>query len=122
MDKTQALISFWRSFGVEAYDESTVPDNAGYPRITYSVATDSLNNQVSLSANLWDKSTSWTTVTRLAEQIAERVKGQGYEIQPFDGGYIYIMAGSPFTQRISDPDGDIKRIYINLIAEFLCKY
>lgn len=122
MDKAQALHDFWSGFGLPAYDEASIPDNAPLPRITYNVATDSLNNQVSLYANLWYRDTSWKAISQLADTIAERVKGQGYAIKTFDSGYIYIMAGTPFAQRISDPDQDIKRIYINLQAEFLCAY
>ena len=31
MDKFQAQQSFWSSFGLTAYDENTVPDDAEYP-------------------------------------------------------------------------------------------
>lgn len=122
MDKEQALHSFWGSFGVKAYDESSVPDNAVMPYITYNMATDSLDNVVSLYANLWYRDTSWKAITKLSEQIAERVKGKGYELKTFDGGYIYLTGGTPFAQRIPDESGDIKRIYINIQAEFLCRY
>lgn len=122
MDKAQALDTFWNSFGLPAYDESSVPDDAVKPYITYNVPLDSLGNQVSLYANLWYRDTSWAAITKLSEEIAKRVKGDGYEIQPFDGGYLWLMGGTPFSQRINDPDSDIKRIYINLQAEFLCKY
>lgn len=122
MDKEQALHNFWNSFGIPAYDETTVPDKAAFPYITYSVSTDSLDNMVSLHANLWYKSTSWKAITEKAEAIAERVKGNGYELAAFDGGYIYLTGGTPFAQRIADPEADIKRIYINIEAEFLCAY
>ena len=42
MDKSQAVHDFWSSFGLTAYDENAVPDNAQMPYITYSVVTDSL--------------------------------------------------------------------------------
>lgn len=122
MDKAQAIDTFWNSFGLPAYDESSVPDDATFPRITYNVPMDSLGNQVSLYANIWYRSTSWEAITKLAEQIAERVKGQGYEIEKIDGGYLWITGGTPFAQRAKDPDPDIRRIYINLQAEFLCRY
>lgn len=122
MDKEQALHNFWNSFDIPAYDETTVPDEAAFPYITYSVSTDSLDNMVSLHANLWYKSTSWKAITAKAEAIAERVKGNGYELAAFDDGYIYLTGGTPFAQRIADPEADIKRIYINIEAEFLCAY
>lgn len=122
MDKAQALDEFWNSFGVNAYDENSVPDEAIFPRITYNVVSDSLNNVVSLHADLWYRSTSWKDITILAEKIAERVKGSGYAIKSIDGGYVYLTGGTPFAQRLQDPDPDIRRIYINIQAEFLCAF
>lgn len=37
MNKAQAIQAFWESFGVPAYEESTVPDDAVMPYITYSM-------------------------------------------------------------------------------------
>ena len=37
MDKYQAINEFWNRFGVMAYDENTVPDDAELPYITYGV-------------------------------------------------------------------------------------
>lgn len=123
MNKEQALHSFWNSFGVNAYDETTVPDQEPFPYITYNMATDSLDNVVSLHADLWFKSNSWRGVTELSEAIAKRIKEKGFVTIPFDGGYIYLDSGSPFAQRVANPDDDsIKRIYINVQAEFLCAY
>lgn len=122
MDKAQALHQFWSSFGVDAYDENSVPDNAILPYITYNVATDSLGNVVSLHADLWDKSTSWRKVTQLSEEIAQKIKQHNDYTIKFDGGYIYLCGGTPFAQRVGDPEKDIKRIYINVQAEYLCEY
>jgi hypothetical protein len=44
MNKSQALQSFWESFGIPAYNEYTVPDNAEMPYITYSVIIGKLLN------------------------------------------------------------------------------
>ena len=47
----------------------------------------------------------------------------GYEMIRFDKGYIYLTGGTPFAQRIAiDEDRAIKRIYMNILAEFLCEY
>lgn len=122
MDKAQALHQFWNSFGVEAHDENTVPDNATKPYITYNVVEDSLGSVVSLHADLWYRDVSWKGVTDLSKAIAKRIKEGSYVAIPFDGGYIYMSGGTPFAQRIADPDSDIKRIYINVQAEYLCAY
>lgn len=122
MNKETALHNFWNSFGVDAYDETSVPDKATFPYITYNMATDSLGNVVPLHAQLWYKSNSWLGVTALKDAIAARITGENYETVKFDGGYIYIAGGTPFAQRIDDENDTIKRIYINAQAEFLCAY
>ena len=43
MTAEQTLHSFWSSFGLTAYDENSVPDDAVLPYITYSVSYDSFD-------------------------------------------------------------------------------
>ena len=122
MDKEQALHKFWSGFGLTAYDENTVPDNAlttnGGKYLTYNVATASLDEPTPLYANLWYKSSSWSEITVKANQMAEAI-GRGGAIVPFDGGYIWICRGTPFSQRMPDEDDTIRRIYINVTAEYM---
>jgi len=123
MDKGQAIQSFWASFGLPAYDSTTVPDDAQMPYITYSVATDSLDNVVNLSASVWYRSTSWADISQKAEEIAKSI----IEMQPptikFDGGRLYIAKGTPFAQRMTDPSDDvIRRMYLNIQAEYFSAY
>ena len=73
MDKDQALYTFWSSFGLPAYDETSVPDYTEYPYITYSTSLSSLGNVVTLNASLWYYSTSWTDASNKAKEIAEYV-------------------------------------------------
>lgn len=123
MDKTQALHSFWSSFGLKAYDEQTVPDDAVVPYITYNVATDSLDNVVPLTASLWYRGTEWEDVTKKSDAIAKYIGEHGHVSLPFDGGYLYITKGSPFAQRVTDASDELsRRIYINIMAEFLTAY
>ena len=122
MDKEQALHKFWSGFGLTAYDENTVPDDALATNkgkyLTYNVATASLDEPTPLYANLWYKSSSWAEITVKANQMAEAI-GRGGAIVPFDGGYIWICRGAPFSQRMPDEDDTIRRIYINVMAEYL---
>ena len=122
MDKEQALHQFWSSFGLTAYDENTVPDNAlttnGGKYLTYNVATASLDEPTPLYANLWYKSSSWAEITAKAEEMAQTI-GRGGKLVPFDGGKIWICRGTPFSQRMPDDDDTIRRIYINVMAEYL---
>ena len=123
MDKAQAIHRFWNSFGLPAYDENSVPEDAVYPYITYSVATDSLGNVVILNASIWDRTTTWVSITQKAEEIAQTLAEFGYYKMKLDNGYVWFVKGTPFAQRMRDPiDEQIKRIYLNVQAEFLTAY
>lgn len=120
MNKAQALQEFWGSFGLPAYDENTVPDDAQMPYITYEVATDSLGNIVPVAASLWYRSNSWTAISLKALEIEGRLRDMNPPALKFDGGRLYLFRGTPFAQRMEDPeDGAVRRIYINVNAEFL---
>lgn len=124
MDKVQAIDEFWNSFGLPAFDENTVPpdEDLTYPYITYNVSTDSLGNMIPLSASLWYRSTSWADITHKAEEIAQAVKTQRMPVK-IDGGYVWFVGGTPFAQRMSDPNDDmIRRIYLNVSAEYLTAF
>lgn len=119
MDKAQALHLFWNSFGIPAYDASTVPEDLETDfYITYDVATDSLDRAVALSASIWKKHTMlWGDITQKAEEISEALIQ--VKAIPLDTGYLYITRGQPFAQRMTDEDGTTRRIYINVMAEYL---
>jgi hypothetical protein len=122
MDKEQAIQNFWSQFGIPAYDENSVPDDLSYPFITYSVATDMLDDVVSLYGNIFYRSPSWKDITQKKEQIAEYIGAGGVAVK-IDTGYVYFCQGTPFAQRMSEPGDDmVKRYYIQLQAEFLTPY
>jgi hypothetical protein len=123
MDKAQALHKFWSSFGLPAYDQLTVPDGAQMPYITYVGVTDKIGTPVALTGSLWYRSTGWADITQKADEISEYVNKYGHATEKFDNGYIYITGGVPFAQRMSDDTDDmIRRIYINIMAEYLTAY
>lgn len=125
LDKAQAIHKFWSSFGLSAYDESSVPTGSAappFPYITYNVATDCIGYDVGLNGSLWYRSSSWAAISQKAEEIEKALSNQPYVIK-IEGGYVWLKRGSPFAQRMSDPNDDmIRRIYINVTAEFLTAY
>jgi len=121
MDKAQAIHNFWLQFGLPAYDENSVPDNAVMPYITYTVASDNFDNPVSLSGSLWYRSETWKDISLKSDEISKKVSEKGYYIIEVNDGYLWITRGSPFAQRMTDTN-PVKRIYINLMAEFLTAY
>lgn len=123
MNKEQAIQKLWSSFGIPAYDEQTVPDNAKMPYITYQVATDSIDQVVNLSASIWYRSSSWKDISNKCDEIARYLAEQGFAKIELDKGYAWFVKGTPFAQRMSDPEDDmIRRIYLNVQAEFLTAY
>ncbi|MBR0090233.1 MAG: hypothetical protein IJP92_00825 [Lachnospiraceae bacterium] len=125
MTKEQAIHNFWSSFGWRAIDEQSAYDDRmdiQYPFISYSVSVASLDEPVSVSADLWDRSTSWKDVTDKAEEIAKYVRDMSPI--PLDEGYLFITKGVPFAQRMAEDTGlaDVRRIHINLTIEFFTSY
>ena len=119
MDKAQAIDNFWNSFGLEAYDEHTVPPTVTFPYITYSVATDSVGNIVPLYSSLWYRDSSWEEIQKKADEISKAI-GYGGKIIKIDDGYMWLVRNTPFAQRETDPNDDsIRRIYLMTQAEFL---
>jgi hypothetical protein len=122
MDKAQAIHEFWSSFDLPAYDESSVPDNAVMPYITYNVVTDGLDSVLPLHGSLWYRTTSWEGISKKAEDIAQALGENGYLIKKIDDGYVWMQKGRPFAQRMTDEDEQVRRIYVNVTAEFLTAY
>jgi len=120
LDKFQALHYFWNSFGIPAYESTTVPEgtNLGDFYITYEAVTDSLDNAVPMSASIWKKNTmSWEEISQKAEEISDALIQ--VKTIPMRVGYLYITRGTPFAQRMDDDDDSVRRIYINIMAEYL---
>lgn len=120
MDKLQALQNFWSSFGLPAYDATTVPDEAVMPYITYDVSTAALDEPVIMTGSLWYRTTSWEDISNKAQEIAEHI-ATSLPIKVEDG-YLWIVRGNPFSQRMSDTDDMVRRILINIQAEYLTAF
>ena len=119
MNKIQALNSFWSSFGLTAYDETSVPDGSIMPYITYEVASDTWGNDLALSASLWYRNSSWKEITEKEIEIANYIT-RGGRLISYDDGAFWIRKGSPWAQRMADETDDfVRRIVLNLEIEFL---
>ena len=119
MTKAAAIYQFWNSFGLTAYEENSVPDDAAFPYITYQLVTDSFDREVPVTASLWYRSESWTAINAKTEEISQKI-GRGGKIISCDGGAIWLKRGQPFAQSMSDESDDlIKRKYLNITAEFM---
>lgn len=126
MDKIQAIHSFWNSFGIKAYDESTVPDSMSFtnpnnedldPYITYELSMAEFGNEVASAVSLWYYGDSWKAIETKAKQIDERLSNGGVQI-PYDEGSIWIKKANPFRQRVSDSNDMVRRYLINTYIEY----
>ena len=119
MTKAAAIYQFWNSFGLKAYEENTVKDDAAFPYITYQLVTDGFDREVAATASLWYRSESWTAINAKTEEISQIIS-RGGKIVRCDGGAIWLKRGQPFAQNMGDEsDNLIKRKYLNITAEFM---
>lgn len=120
MNKDQALYAFWSSFGIPAYEENSVPDDATFPYITYQSVTDSFGGgDVSMVASIYDRSMSWETVSLMTDKIGAQIS-MGGKLIPYDGGALWLKRGAPFSQNMGDAKDDaIRRKLLNITAEYI---
>ena len=119
MTKAAAIYQFWNSFGLTAYEENSVPDDAAFPYITYQLVTDGFDREITLTASLWYRGESWTAINAKTEEISQKIS-RGGKMVSCDGGAIWLKRGQPFAQNMGDEsDNLIKRKYLNITAEFM---
>ena len=121
MDKWQAQQVLWESFDLPAYDETTVPDDAKMPYITYEAVAGGIGAATQAAVNLWYRSKSWVDISRKAQQIATAVDNLPSSFK-IDGGRMKVRLpdGVPWGTRMEEPtDGGVRRIRIAVEIEFL---
>lgn len=120
MTKSQALQTFFSSFGMAAYTSTSVPDDVIFPYLTYDLITGAWGDeQAAITVNLWFYTESEAIPNAKAEEISKKIGLGGITI-PCDDGIIWIKRGSPWCQSLTDETNKtIKRRYINVTAEFL---
>lgn len=109
----QALDTYLNGFGLDAYAEDSVPDNAEFPYITYRVIDPEWHQKAMFFVRVWFRSTRNAELLEKADQITEDI-GVGKRL-PFDGGVLVVWPESPKVQVIVDPnDRSVRCAYINL--------
>ena len=108
---------------MNAYDDQTVFDNGNqpaYPHITYESAGGGYLNSTTLSASLWNKTTSWTWLKQKSEEIRKAIGHGGVTIKT-DDGIIWIKL--PYATRFSEPlesgDDTVKRMHMSIEVDFM---
>ena len=118
MDKWQALSDFFNGFGVSAYEVGCVPDTAVFPRITYESRTASIDEPIQIDASVWDyNESSFANVDRIVDSIEKAINIM--DCPRIDGGRCRVYKGTPFAQRMSDENPNIRRTILHINFEFL---
>lgn len=117
MTKEAALHLFFNSFGIPGHPASSVPVEPGDKYLTYELKTSGFDEgEVSLTVNLWFYTDSEEAINAKTRELTQAIGAGGLTL-PCDGGFIWLKRGSPWCQNLSD--GDFKRRYINMTAEYL---
>lgn len=120
MDKYEAQYAFWSSFGIQAYEENSVPDldDVTFPYLTYEAISGLFDGDVAATASIWSRSASWLQADTLANIIEARLKDGG-EVIRYDSGMIWVTAETPFSQNMGDPTDDrIRRKLLRVVWHF----
>lgn len=124
MDKWQAQDQFWNSFGIPAYDQTTVSDDAEMPYITYNAVSSSLDAPVQVTASVWYYGKSWAAISKKVDEMAEQISSIPEPSIPINGGRLKIRLPKDmaFAQRMGEEDAFIRRMVINVEMEFLTAF
>ena len=107
-DTARALKSFYSGFGLPAYSENDVPNDAELPYITYSVVAPGYLDAATHQARVWYRDTSPVNAYAKADEIAKAI-GDGILL---DNG-VCLRPGTPLMQKQPTED-TMQVIYINL--------
>lgn len=109
------LYEFMSGFGLEAYPETNVPDDAVLPYLTYTVPVPEWENGTTLQIRLWYKDTSFVAINGKTDEIMNRI-GNGLVVYTDKDktGSLYFIPGDPFAQPQPVDDPSMKIMYINL--------
>lgn len=113
MSTARTLYEFFSSFGIPAYVENNVPDDAALPYITYELVEPDSLSQASFTARVWYMDESFAAITAKVDEIKQAIGwGRGF---PVDGGVIWIWRDTNFCQFQPPDEPKIKIAYLSMI-------
>ena len=108
----KALYQFFSGFGLQAYGEYNVPDDAELPYISYQLIEPDWDDSGTFYARVWYRSTSYTEINAKVDEIKAAV-GEGVSIRT-PGGAVYLTKGTPFIQfQPLEGDDSLRVAYLN---------
>lgn len=119
IEVARALHKFYKSFGIPAYEEHSVPDNAALPYITYELVNPDWRDDAVITANVWYSGTSFTPLFNKVDEIGRAI-GEGLRI-PTESGCVYLTKGNPFSQVSDTGNDEVKVCYLMIGMQAVCK-
>ena len=122
MTKYQALFDFFSSFGIPTYLESSVPETANFPYITYNLVTSTFTQETATNmvVNVFYRQNEAVANDKVSE--ISRAIGLNGRLLNCEDGKVWLQRGNPWCQSMSDPvDDKIQRRYLNVTAYFFTK-
>ena len=113
IDIMKGLNQFFSQFGT-AYIETSVPESAKFPYITYKCGSEDWKNKALISCSIYSKSSSYLELSEIAEKILDSARDGA--IINVDGGYLCIYLGEPEFQIVPNADYNIRQGYINFVV------
>lgn len=122
MNKEAAFQAWAEGFGIPAYAENAVPEDAEEPYMTYYLPTAMFGDgEQAATLSLWYRTTSEAKPNAKAREIGKALARGGKQIV-CDEGVMWLKRGMPFSQAMDAGDNSVKRIYINVSVEFITNY
>ena len=112
-DTAVALKTFFSSFGLRAFVENNIPDNAEPPYITYELREPQAGERSSLTARVWYIDTDFEAITGKVDEIKNAV-ADGASL-PVDGGAVWLWPDDNFCQFQPPDEPKLKIAYLMLI-------
>ena len=109
----KGLNKFFSQFGT-AYIETSVPESAEFPYITYKCGSEDWKNKALISCSIYSKSSSYVELSEIAEKILDSARDGA--IINVEGGYLCIYLGEPEFQIVPNADYNIRQGYINFVV------
>ena len=109
----KGLNQFFSQFGT-AYIETSVPESAEFPYITYKCGSEDWKNKALISCSIYSKSSSYLELSEIAEKILDSARDGA--IINIDGGYLCIYLGEPEFQIVPNTYYNIRQGYINFVV------
>lgn len=119
MNKYQAIHKWFNDLGIPFYVDTNVPDQSEitYPYGTYQNVEGTWTDRVSITVRLYYRTTTEAGINAMVQKLTDKLNTDNKIV--CDRGMLWINAGTPYCQAVSDDtDNAIRSRYINLFIDY----